>query len=239
MNISLVFAILCVHCPLTRCFSIHSLPSQVRVLRYVEPISMDNVVVGQYVKNPQAKEPPASLSYVDDPTVPNDSITPTYVCMVLYINNERWEGVPFILRAGKGERKLVDNLSVYLNSISPHFCFDTIGYSASALQIAGAIEGLILGRVLGARQFVRNDELREAWRILKPILERLQRERIKPHPYPYGSRDGPPQACELRLRAGYQFSGNYKWPFNSSNNDHSSQTYIGSQSGIVILSQVK
>ncbi|VDK40854.1 unnamed protein product [Dibothriocephalus latus] len=31
-----------------------------------------------------------------------DSITPTYACAVLYIPNERWKGVPFILRAGKG-----------------------------------------------------------------------------------------------------------------------------------------
>lgn len=33
----------------------------------------------------------------------SDSVTPTYACAVLYINNDRWKGVPFILRAGKGE----------------------------------------------------------------------------------------------------------------------------------------
>ena len=31
------------------------------------------------------------------------SVTPTYALAVLFINNERWEGVPFILRCGKGE----------------------------------------------------------------------------------------------------------------------------------------
>ena len=34
-------------------------------------------------------------------------MTPTYAAAVLRLNNERWDGVPFILRAGKAtnERK--------------------------------------------------------------------------------------------------------------------------------------
>ncbi|KAL8136579.1 hypothetical protein V2J09_002580 [Rumex salicifolius] len=39
--------------------------------------------------------------YTDDPTVPKDSNTPTFASLVLRIDNERWEGVPFILKAGK------------------------------------------------------------------------------------------------------------------------------------------
>lgn len=40
-------------------------------------------------------------------TVPAGSVTPTYAAAVLRLNNERWDGVPFILRAGKAtnERK--------------------------------------------------------------------------------------------------------------------------------------
>ena len=36
-----------------------------------------------------------------------DSITPTYACAVLWIDNERWSGIPFILKCGKAlnERK--------------------------------------------------------------------------------------------------------------------------------------
>lgn len=39
--------------------------------------------------------------------VPAGSTTPTYALAVLRINNERWDGVPFILRCGKAlnERK--------------------------------------------------------------------------------------------------------------------------------------
>lgn len=41
--------------------------------------------------------------YLEDPTVPPNSTTPTYAAAVLKINNERWDGVPFILKCGKGE----------------------------------------------------------------------------------------------------------------------------------------
>ena len=39
--------------------------------------------------------------------MPKGSVTPTFAATVLRINNERWNGVPFILRAGKAlnERK--------------------------------------------------------------------------------------------------------------------------------------
>ena len=39
--------------------------------------------------------------------MPADSITPTYAAVVLRIHNQRWDGVPFILKCGKGlnERK--------------------------------------------------------------------------------------------------------------------------------------
>ena len=47
------------------------------------------------------------LSYLDDAGVPNDSVTPTFATTVISIKNARWEGVPFILKAGKAlnERK--------------------------------------------------------------------------------------------------------------------------------------
>lgn len=53
-----------------------------------------------YVGNPdgQGEE---KLGYLEDSTVPNDSVTPTYALAALWINNARWQGVPFILRCGK------------------------------------------------------------------------------------------------------------------------------------------
>ncbi|KAJ9583411.1 hypothetical protein L9F63_022246, partial [Diploptera punctata] len=79
---------------------------KVKVLKCIPPLTVDDVVLGQYVGDAKA-EGDAKLGYLDDPTVPNESTTPTYALAVLKINNERWDGVPFILRCGKAlnERK--------------------------------------------------------------------------------------------------------------------------------------
>ena len=73
-----------------------------KVLKSIRPLELDDVVLGQYVGNPDGTTEDARMSYLDDPTVPKDSNTPTYALSVLKINNERWDGVPFILRCGKG-----------------------------------------------------------------------------------------------------------------------------------------
>ncbi len=80
---------------------------KVKVLKSIPAILMDDVVLGQYVGNPDGPDDDSKLGYLDDPTVPKGSVTPTYASAVLRLNNERWEGVPFILRAGKAlnERK--------------------------------------------------------------------------------------------------------------------------------------
>jgi glucose-6-phosphate 1-dehydrogenase len=67
----------------------HIRDEKVKVLQSVEPIKHEEVVIGQYD------------GYKDDPTVPDESNTPTYASVVLRVHNERWEGVPFILKAGK------------------------------------------------------------------------------------------------------------------------------------------
>lgn len=71
------------------------------MLRCIQPIEKDDIVVGQYVGNPEG-EGDAKLGYLDDSTVPKGSKTPTYAMAVMYIRNERWDGVPFILKCGKG-----------------------------------------------------------------------------------------------------------------------------------------
>ncbi|KAL0247127.1 glucose-6-phosphate dehydrogenase [Cryptococcus tetragattii IND107] len=46
---------------------------------------------------------PGREGYLEDDTVPKDSKCPTFAAMTLWINNPRWEGVPFIMKAGKVE----------------------------------------------------------------------------------------------------------------------------------------
>ncbi|XP_064086499.1 glucose-6-phosphate 1-dehydrogenase-like isoform X3 [Macrobrachium nipponense] len=79
---------------------------KVKVLKCMQELTLDNVVLGQYEGDPEG-EGEAKDGYLDDPTVPAGSVTPTYALAVAHINNERWDGVPFILRCGKAlnERK--------------------------------------------------------------------------------------------------------------------------------------
>ncbi|GAU93094.1 hypothetical protein RvY_05082 [Ramazzottius varieornatus] len=80
---------------------------KVRVLRRIKPVKLEDTVLGQYIANPDGKNDDERTGYLDDETVPKGSVTPTFASVVLKIDNERWEGVPWILRAGKAlnERK--------------------------------------------------------------------------------------------------------------------------------------
>lgn len=69
---------------------------KVKVLESVPPIDAKDVLIGQYSA---ANGKPG---YKDDDTVPKDSNCPTFAALVLWVNNERWKGVPFVLKAGKG-----------------------------------------------------------------------------------------------------------------------------------------
>lgn len=70
---------------------------KVRVLRGIPAIEPKNVIIGQYGKSLDRTKP----SYKEDDTVPKNSRCPTFCAMVAFIKNERWDGVPFILKAGK------------------------------------------------------------------------------------------------------------------------------------------
>lgn len=62
---------------------------KVKVLSAIRPISIDNTVRAQYE------------GYLDTPGVAPNSRTPTFAALELYIDNWRWQDVPFFLRSGK------------------------------------------------------------------------------------------------------------------------------------------
>ncbi|KAL0236482.1 hypothetical protein GEMRC1_003064 [Eukaryota sp. GEM-RC1] len=68
----------------------------VKFLRAVQSLSISDVITGQYVSN--GSHP----GFLDDPSIPSDCNVPTYCAAILSCNNRRWEGVPIIVRAGKG-----------------------------------------------------------------------------------------------------------------------------------------
>ena len=72
---------------------------KVKLLRSIRPISIDDVVIGQYKGHETGgKKYP---SYLDDSTVPKGSLCPTFAAMAFFIDNSRWDGVPFLMKAGK------------------------------------------------------------------------------------------------------------------------------------------
>eukprot|EP00049_Salpingoeca_infusionum_P010057 m.170384 g.170384 ORF g.170384 m.170384 type:complete len:517 (+) comp14530_c0_seq1:223-1773(+) len=80
---------------------------KVKVLKCIEPITVDDIVLGQYIGNPIPGKVDSKYGYLDDEGVPDASKTPTFATAVFKIRNERWDGVPFIIKCGKAlnERK--------------------------------------------------------------------------------------------------------------------------------------
>ncbi|KAL2481633.1 Glucose-6-phosphate 1-dehydrogenase 1 [Abeliophyllum distichum] len=72
---------------------------KVKVLKSMKPLQLEDVIVGQYKGH--SKGGKSYPGYIDDPTVPKDSVTPTFAAAALFINNARWDGVPFLMKAGK------------------------------------------------------------------------------------------------------------------------------------------
>jgi len=69
--------------------------AKVQLLECIPSVTVDDVVLGQYTGDEKHE------GYLDDTTVPNESRTPTFCSAVVRIHNRRWDGVPFILKAGK------------------------------------------------------------------------------------------------------------------------------------------
>ena len=60
--------------------------------------------------------------YLDEEGIPSDSVTETYAAMRLDIDNRRWAGTPFYLRAGKRLGRRVTEIALVFKKV-PHFPF--------------------------------------------------------------------------------------------------------------------
>ncbi|EGG20206.1 glucose 6-phosphate-1-dehydrogenase [Cavenderia fasciculata] len=80
------------------------------------------------------------------------------------------------------------------------------------LDLPDAYERLILDSIKGDHSlFVRDDELDVAWQIFTPLLQEIDRLKIVPEKYEFGSR-GPKSSDELAKRVGFLRSTGYSWP---------------------------
>ncbi len=66
------------------------------------------------------------VGYLQEQGIPQDSITETYAALHLEVDNWRWAGVPFYLRAGKRLARKVTEIAVTLKPV-PHLAFSQDG----------------------------------------------------------------------------------------------------------------
>jgi glucose-6-phosphate 1-dehydrogenase len=200
---------------------------QAKVLRNVRPLSVDNLVRGQF------------HGYTDEPGVPKDSYMATYAALRLSVDSWRWQGVPFCVRAGKSLAMTCTEVEVELK-VPPQVVFSeatpamgnyvrfrlsptvAIAIGARAKRpgegmtgepvelsvLAGSEQGSsgrmeayerLLGDAMNgdATLFARQDVVEAAWAIVDPILH-------GPSPmYQYEPGTwGPPQADRLVAEVG-------------------------------------
>lgn len=97
---------------------------KVKVLRSIRRLSedevSDKVVRGRYQQGYVSGE--KVQGYLGEEGVSPQSTTETYVALELNIDNWRWSGVPFFLRAGKRLAKRVTEVSIHFRGV-PHTLF--------------------------------------------------------------------------------------------------------------------
>ena len=91
-----------------------------------------NWVLGQYdygiINGEEAK------SYRDEDNIPRNSFTETYFATKFFIDNWRWEGVPFYLRCGKRMKDKVSKISVIFKK-APRSVFSQFNFSSKLFNV--------------------------------------------------------------------------------------------------------
>lgn len=86
------------------------------VRRIAENEVSNNVIRAQYASgHMNGKE---VQGYLDEPGITSDSKTDTYIALRLFVDNERWSGVPFYIRTGKRLKEKTTKIVVQFKSLS-------------------------------------------------------------------------------------------------------------------------
>lgn len=117
----------------------------VKVLQSLKPLSegdlKHNLVLGQYTESSVKGD--KMKAYRDEDGVDTQSRTETYVALKLFINNWRWNGVPFYVRSGKRLPTRVTEVVIHFKQ-TPHPVF---GQNAPANKLIIRIqpdEGIVM-----------------------------------------------------------------------------------------------
>ncbi|MCL3860964.1 glucose-6-phosphate dehydrogenase [Actinotalea sp. K2] len=95
------------------------------VIGCFRPLEADDVVLGQFE------------GYRDIEGVADDSTTDTFVAARLWIDNERWRGVPFLLRTGKRMAASAQRVSLVLRRDPVEIFGDGVAPGCVSLSLAG------------------------------------------------------------------------------------------------------
>ena len=91
---------------------------KLKVWRAIEPIPVENTVRGQY--GPGEVDGQKVIGYREEDRVNPESQTETFAALRLEIENWRWAGVPFYIRAGKRLAKRVTEVTVVFKNPPLH-----------------------------------------------------------------------------------------------------------------------
>ena len=84
----------------------HIRQEKLKVLHACRPLELADLVTGQYA------------GYRDDPGIlDKDTRTETFAAAVLHVHNPRWDGVPFVLKAGKALNQSKVELRVQFHTV--------------------------------------------------------------------------------------------------------------------------
>jgi glucose-6-phosphate 1-dehydrogenase len=108
---------------------------KVKVLRALRPL--EHAVRGQYTEGSVLGEKAAG--YREEEKVDPNSRTETYAAAKIFIDNWRWAGVPFYVRAGKRLPKRVTDISIHFRP-APHPLFSRLGITMHANILAIRIQ---------------------------------------------------------------------------------------------------
>ena len=141
---------------------------KVKVLKSIRPIKLEDTIQAQYD------------GYCGTQGVAPDSRTPTYAALKLYIDNWRWQGVPFYLRSGKALAHKATEIVIQFKT-PPRMMFDMpVGYACPPNVLSLCIqpdEGIHFRfetKIPGSPQMTRSSELEFHYRDALPAAyERL------------------------------------------------------------------
>lgn len=108
-----------------------------RALRQLDCLLDDSLVLGQYVEG--ESDGKHVKGYTEEEGVSSHSTVPTFAAMKAFIDNWRWQGVPFYLRSGKRLRNRFTQITIQFKNV-PHLMFSgvfpgEIGPNALILRI--------------------------------------------------------------------------------------------------------